>query len=45
MTWEQLEDRKIYNTHKYSQGNQGHMFTSVLSEQERKAIVEYLKTL
>jgi len=40
-----LENRKIYNTHKYSQGNQGHEFTSVLTDTERKALLEYLKTL
>ena len=41
----QAEDRKIYNTHMYSQGNAGHAFTSVLTDQERKALIEYLKTL
>ena len=40
-----LEARKIYNTHKYSQGSQGHEFTSVLTDDERRALVEYLKTL
>ncbi|HMJ12008.1 MAG TPA: hypothetical protein VK524_11375 [Polyangiaceae bacterium] len=40
-----LEDRKIYNTHKYSQGNHGHEFTQVLTDAERRAIIEYLKTL
>lgn len=42
---QQLENRKIYNTHMYGQGNGGHAFTSVLNDQERKAILEYLKTL
>jgi mono/diheme cytochrome c family protein len=41
----QLEDRKIYNTHKYSQSNRGHEFTRVLTDDERRALVEYLKTL
>lgn len=41
----QAEDRKIYNTHMYSQSNSGHEFTSVLTDQERRAIIEYLKTL
>src|SRR5690606_38903425 len=27
VTPQQVEDRKIYNTHLYSQGNQGHDFT------------------
>lgn len=41
----QLETRKTYNTRMYGQGNQGHVFTSVLTDQERRAIIEYLKTL
>ncbi len=41
----EMEDRKIYNTHLYSQGNQGHEFTAVLTDAERLAIIEYLKTL
>jgi mono/diheme cytochrome c family protein len=41
----QLEDRKVYNTRYYSQGNAGHEFTSVLTDAERRAIIEYLKTL
>lgn len=40
-----LSERTIYNTNKYSQGNQGHEFTRVLSDAERRALVEYLKTL
>lgn len=39
------QNRKIYNTNLYSQGNQGHDFTAVLTDQERRAIIEYLKTL
>ncbi|MGJ8670383.1 MAG: rubber dioxygenase RoxB [Oceanococcus sp.] len=45
MTNEQIEERKIYNTNYYSQGNEGHEFTSVLSDNERRALMEYLKTL
>ncbi|MDZ4297562.1 MAG: hypothetical protein U0998_11505 [Moraxellaceae bacterium] len=41
----QLEDRKIYNTTMYSQSNKGHEFTSVLTDQERLALIEYMKTL
>lgn len=41
----QLEQRKIYNTHMYGQGKQGHEFAAVLTDDERRAIVEYLKTL
>ncbi|WP_233843512.1 hypothetical protein [Dyella sp. 2HG41-7] len=40
-----IENRKIYNTHMYSQSNSGHAFTDVLTDQERAAIIEYLKTL
>ncbi|HYC56134.1 MAG TPA: hypothetical protein VEL28_14460 [Candidatus Binatia bacterium] len=42
---EQIEDRKIYNTRMYSQTNTGHEFTDVLTDEERAAIIEYLKTL
>lgn len=44
-TPEQVENRKIYNTHMYSQGNEGHDFTAVLTDAERRALIEYLKTL
>ncbi len=44
-TLQQMEDRKIYNTHLYGQGNEGHEFNSVLTDSERLAIIEYLKTL
>ena len=44
-TNQQIENRKVYNTLLYSQGNGGHAFTSVLTDQERQAIIEYLKTL
>ncbi len=40
-----LEQRKIYNTRRYSQGHGGHAFTAVLTEAERRALIEYLKTL
>jgi mono/diheme cytochrome c family protein len=45
LTNAQIEDRKIYNTRMYSQSNAGHAFTDVLTDAERKALVEYLKTL
>lgn len=45
VTNEHMENRKIYNSHMYSQGNGGHEFTEVLTDQERYAIIEYLKTL
>ncbi|MBD2858890.1 hypothetical protein IB286_07675 [Spongiibacter sp. KMU-158] len=45
VTNEHMENRKIYNSHLYSQGNGGHEFTAVLTDAERYAIIEYLKTL
>jgi hypothetical protein len=45
MTKQDIENRKIFNTHLYSQGNQGHAFTSVLTDAQRRWIIEYLKTL
>ena len=45
MTDRQIENRKIYNTGEYSQSNEGHRFTDVLSDAERRALIEYLKTL
>ena len=45
MTQQDIENRKIFNTHLYSQGNQGHDFTAVLNDAERRALIEYLKTL
>jgi mono/diheme cytochrome c family protein len=41
----QIEQRKIYNAYMYGQGNGGHAFTSVLTDAERRSIIEYLKTL
>jgi hypothetical protein len=40
-----LEFRKIYNTSAIGRGNTGHTYGDKLSEDERKAIIEYLKTL
>ena len=40
-----VEQRKIYNTRMFSQGNGGHDFTAVLTDAERRALIEYLKTL
>ena len=45
LTNAQIEDRKIYNTRMYSQSNTGHEFTDVLTDEERAALIEYLKTL
>jgi hypothetical protein len=40
-----VDDRTIYNTNAFSKGNQGHEYTKVLTDDERRALVEYLKTL
>jgi hypothetical protein len=40
-----IENRKVYNTTMFSQGNGGHAFSDVLTDAERRAIIEYLKTL
>ena len=39
------ERRKIYDTTKPGRGNGGHTFGDDLSEEERMAVIEYLKTL
>jgi endo-cleaving rubber dioxygenase len=40
-----LEDRKIMNSNLYSKRNSGHEFTQALTDAERLALLEYLKTL
>ncbi|MGH7173642.1 MAG: c-type cytochrome [Gemmataceae bacterium] len=40
-----IEYRKIYDTGVPGRGNGGHTFGDKLSEEERKAVIEYLKTL
>ena len=45
LTNAQIEDRKVYNTRMHSQSNSGHEFTDVLTDAERIALIEYLKTL
>jgi mono/diheme cytochrome c family protein len=40
-----LERRKIYDTTLPGRGNSGHTFGDVLTEAERRAVIEYLKTL
>ena len=39
------DKRFVYDTRKLGNGNGGHDFSDVLTEQERKAVIEYLKTL
>lgn len=40
-----IEQRKIYDTTQIGRGNGGHTFGDKLSEEERAAVIEYLKTL
>jgi mono/diheme cytochrome c family protein len=40
-----IEFRKIYDTSKSGRGNGGHPFGDKLTEDERMAVIEYLKTL
>ena len=40
-----IEKRKVYDTSKPGRGNRGHTFGDKLSEEERWAVIEYLKTL
>ncbi len=40
-----VAERAIYNTNAFSKGNEGHEFTKVLTDTERRALIEYLKTL
>jgi mono/diheme cytochrome c family protein len=39
------EARKIYDTAQPGRGNKGHTFGDALTEEERMAVIEYLKTL
>ena len=40
-----IERRKVYDTTRPSQGNGGHPFGDRLTEEERRAVIEYLETL
>jgi hypothetical protein len=40
-----IEQRKVYDTSKPGRGNAGHTYGDKLSEEERTAVIEYLKTL
>jgi mono/diheme cytochrome c family protein len=40
-----IEQRKVYDTTQPGRGNQGHTYGDELSEEERWAVIEYLKTL
>lgn len=39
------QDRSIFDASRYGLGNQGHTFGDALSPDERRAVIEYLKTL
>jgi len=41
----EVDQRAVYNTNGYSKGNGGRDFTKVLTDAERRALIEYLKTL
>ena len=45
LTTQQMEDRKNYKTRMFGQDNAGHEFNSFLTDDERLAIIVYLKTL
>ncbi|ROH91082.1 hypothetical protein ED208_08955 [Stagnimonas aquatica] len=40
-----MEIRKIFNTNLYSKKNSGHEWTQALTDAERRALLEYMKTL
>jgi hypothetical protein len=40
-----IEFRKVYDTRKSGRGNGGHTFGDKLTEEQRMAVIEYLKTL
>ena len=40
-----IERRKVYDTTKPGRGNGGHTYGDGLSDAERRAVIEYLKTL
>jgi len=45
LTRQMMENRKVYNTHMFAQGNEGHEFSRVLTDHEMDALLEYMKTL
>jgi hypothetical protein len=40
-----IERRKVYDTTKPGRGNGGHLYGDELSDADRRAVIEYLKTL
>ncbi|WP_197517112.1 MULTISPECIES: rubber dioxygenase RoxA [Burkholderia] len=45
ITDQQIQSRMIYNSNLYGNSNAGHTFTQSLTDAERWALIEYLKTL
>ncbi|WP_444547409.1 rubber dioxygenase RoxA [Nannocystis bainbridge] len=45
ITQKQIRSRMIFNSHLYGMGNHGHDFTQSLDDDERWALLEYMKTL
>ncbi|WP_323122922.1 rubber dioxygenase RoxA [Burkholderia alba] len=45
ITDQQIQSRMIYNSNLYGNSNAGHTFTQSLTDTERRALIEYLKTL
>jgi hypothetical protein len=45
VTDKQIQSRMIFNSYLYGQSNVGHDFTQSLTDEERWAILEYMKTL
>ena len=45
ITDRQIKSRLVFNSNLYGNGNEGHQFTQSLTDAERWAIIEYLKTL
>jgi mono/diheme cytochrome c family protein len=43
--WPAIEQRKVYDTTQPGRGNGGHTFGDDLTDDERRAVIEYLKTL
>jgi mono/diheme cytochrome c family protein len=45
VTDQQIKSRMVYNSYLYGNGNGGHDFTQSLTDSERWALIEYIKTL
>lgn len=45
ITDQQIKSRMVYNSSLYGNGNGGHAFTRSLTDEERWALIEYMKTL